>query len=207
MDNVQRLAAARHYWDDEAATFDHEPDHGLRDPVVHRAWTNLLVNWLPPVRAEILDIGCGTGSLSVLLAGLGHAVTGIDLSPTMVAHAELKALAAGHRIAFTVMDASDPQLSTQRFDGILCRHLLWTLPEPALVLRRWMDMLAPGGRLLLIEGYWKTGGLHAHAVTQALPALLTNVLVQNLSDQSALWGGAVMDERYAVIADLPAIAS
>ncbi len=68
-------------------------------------------------------------------------------------------------------------------------------------------MLAPSGRLLLIEGYWYTGGgLHAQEVVEALPTSLTNVLVQNLSDQAALWGGEVTDERYAVIADLPAIA-
>ncbi len=207
LDNEQRRYEARQYWDNAAAVFDHEPDHGLRDPVVRRAWTELLVNWLPSAPVRILDIGCGTGSLSVLCAALGHAVTGIDLAPRMIAQAETKASAAGQRITFKVMDAANPQLAEPPFDVIVCRHLLWALPEPACALQRWVGMLAPGGRLLLIEGYWKTsGGLHAQAVVEALPAGLTNVLIQNLSDLPALWGGAVTDERYAVIADLPATA-
>ena len=63
--------------------------------------------------------------------------------------------------------------------------------------------LKPGGRLVLIEGYWNTGaGLHAQEIVEALPTALMNLAVQNLSDQPELWGGAVSDERYAVSADL-----
>ena len=75
-------------------------------------------------------------------------------------------------------------------------------PEPALVLRRWTDLLAPGGRLLLIEGCWHTGGgLHAEAVVAALPPAMVHVVVQPLSEQPDLWGGAVTDERYLVVAE------
>lgn len=194
----------RQYWDNAAATFDDEPDHGLRDPVVRQAWLELLTRWLPAGPVSILDIGCGTGSLSVMLAGLGHEVTGIDLSPAMIAQAEAKAKAAGQRVTLMVMGGAQPQLPPQRFDVIVCRHLLWALPEPALVLRRWVDLLAPGGRLLLIEGYWETGGgLHSQQIVEALPSSLTRVLVQELSNQPTLWGRKVTDERYAVIADLP----
>jgi 2-polyprenyl-3-methyl-5-hydroxy-6-metoxy-1,4-benzoquinol methylase len=193
----------RQYWDDAAATFDDEPDHGLRDPVVRQAWLELLTRWLPAGPVSILDIGCGTGSLSVMLAELGHKVTGIDLSPAMIAQAEAKVRAAGQQVTLMVMDGAQPQLLPQRFDVIVCRHLLWALPEPALVLRRWVDLLAPGGRLLLIEGYWNTGGLHSQEIVEALPSSLTGTLVQELSNRPALWGHTVTDERYAVIVDLP----
>ena len=57
-------------------------------------------------------------------------------------------------------------------------HLLWALREPAQVLQRWVNLLVPGGRLILIEGYWHTGGgLHAEEVTEALPIIL-NVLCE-----------------------------
>jgi len=62
------------YWDDQADTFDEEADHGLRDPQVREAWRRLLLAHLPAAPAAIADIGCGTGSLSVLLAGEGYAV-------------------------------------------------------------------------------------------------------------------------------------
>lgn len=190
------------YWDSAAATFDNEPDHGLRDPAVRRAWRDLLLPWLPPAPAPLLDIGCGTGSLTLLLAQLGYQMTGIDFAPAMVAQAQAKAQAAGHAIPFYVMDAAQPHLPAQHFALILCRHLLWALPEPDLVLQRWTELLLPGGRLLLIEGYWHTGGgLHAEAVVATLPSAIVNVVVQPLSAQSELWGSAVTDERYLVAAD------
>lgn len=205
MKNNQSLDEARQYWESVAATFDDEPDHGLRDPIVRHAWRDLLLPLLPPTSATILDIGCGTGSLSILLATLGHTVTGIDFAPAMIAQAQAKAQDAGQPITFQVMDAAHPQFPPQSFAVILCRHLLWALPEPSQVLQRWVDLLAPGGRLLLIEGYWHTGGgLHAPEVVAALSVGLTNVAVQQLSDQPTLWGGAVTDERYLVIADRPA---
>jgi 2-polyprenyl-3-methyl-5-hydroxy-6-metoxy-1,4-benzoquinol methylase len=183
--------------------FDEEPDHGLHDPQVRRAWTELLQAWLPPAPAPILDIGCGTGSLSVVLAGQGYQVTGIDLSPAMLAQAEAKATAQGCSIDFLVMDAAAPQLPVRHFAVIVCRHLLWALPEPALVLQRWIDLLKSNGRLVLIEGYWHTGaGLHAEDLVKILPASFANVSVQNLGDRPELWNGEVTDERYAIVAEL-----
>ena len=200
--NEKRLFESRQYWDNQAATFDNEPDHGLHDASVREAWANLFVRLLPSSRSAILDVGCGTGSLSVLLASLGHSVTGIDLSPAMIAQAEAKAKTLGQRITFKVMDASNPDLSPQQFDVIVCRHLLWALPELAQILKRWADMLLLGGHFLLIEGLWWTGGgLHAEEIVSTLPPSLVNTTVQNLSDQPNLWGGEVADERYVVIAE------
>jgi 2-polyprenyl-3-methyl-5-hydroxy-6-metoxy-1,4-benzoquinol methylase len=202
MNIKQRLQETRQYWDNEAATFDNEPDHGLRDPVVREAWINLLVNWLPSAPVSVLDIGCGTGSLSIVLAGLNYAVTGIDLSEVMIARAKAKTKAAGYSIPFKVMDAFKPDFSPQQFDVIVCRHLLWALPEPAVALQRWSKILVPGGRLILIEGYWHTGaGLQSQQIIEALPFTFTAVTVKNLSDHSNLWGGEVSDERYIVIVD------
>jgi 2-polyprenyl-3-methyl-5-hydroxy-6-metoxy-1,4-benzoquinol methylase len=199
--NEQSLRETRRYWDNAATTFDDEPDHGLRDPIVRAAWTKVLSSWLPEPGGLILDIGCGTGSLSLLMAQLGHGVTGIDLAPAMIAQAEAKAEAAGQQIPFQVMDAAQPDFAPQQFEAIVCRHLLWTLPDPPAVLQRWAELLKPGGRLVLIEGFWQTGaGMHATAVMQAMPPPLTILAVQPLSDQPALWGGEVTDERYAVVA-------
>lgn len=202
MNESEALDHARRLWDEAAATFDNEPDHGLRNPVVHAAWRNLLAQWLPQAPKRVLDIGCGTGSLSVIMASDGHEVAGIDLSPEMIALANAKSLAAGQRISFQVMNAAYPRFAPQSFDVIVCRHLLWTLPEPPQVLARWATLLAPGGRLILIEGFWKTGaGLHAQQIVEALPSSINNVCVQELSNDSRFWGGEVSDERYIIIAD------
>lgn len=188
-------------WDQEAATFDEAPDHGLRDPTVRRAWNDLLLGYLPAQPITILDIGCGTGSLSLLLAEQGHSVTGLDFSPDMLAQARVKATTAGYAIPFLLQDAANPQIDSQRFDLILCRHLLWSLPQPAQVLQRWANLLQLGGQFILIEGFWHTGaGLHAQQIVDALPQSMALVKVDSLSGNPQLWGKTVTDERYAVVA-------
>jgi len=201
---TDHLDQSRQLWDAAAPTFDQEVDHGLIGPA-RAAWTQILRAALPLENAAILDIGSGTGSLSVVLAELGHTVTGIDISPEMIKRAQAKAAASGHAIDFRVMDAADPQFEPASFDAIVCRHLLWALPEPDKVLRRWVKLLMPAGRLALIEGFWSTGaGLHADQIVAALPPVLTNVAVQHLSQQADFWGSVMPDERYIVTARLPA---
>lgn len=195
------MSSSRQYWDNEAETFDSEPDHGLHDPKIRLAWLNLLREFLPSQSSDVLDIGCGTGSLSVILAELKHKVTGIDFSPKMIAKAQAKATQVGHDIAFHVMDAAKPNFSELSFDVVLCRHVLWALPEPEKVLLRWSNLLKPAGRMILIEGYWHTGGgLHAKDVVGMLPPNMSNIQIIDLSQQAALWGGTVNDERYIVAA-------
>jgi 2-polyprenyl-3-methyl-5-hydroxy-6-metoxy-1,4-benzoquinol methylase len=198
-----QLEETREIWDKEAANFDNEADHGLGQAHVRAAWKNLLESALPGKELGILDIGCGTGSLSILLAELGHTVTGVDLSPAMIALAEAKAKKAQQSIRFQVMDAAFPEFPSQQFDAIICRHLLWTLPEPEQVLQRWTKLVKPEGRLLLIEGFWHTGaGLHATDILAMLPESTSEVNLQNLSDQADFWGSAVTDERYIITAVL-----
>ncbi|MFH8466868.1 class I SAM-dependent methyltransferase [Streptomyces sp. NPDC017991] len=188
-------------WDVEADTFDDEPDHGLRDPAVREAWAARLRGWLPRGPSDVLDLGCGTGSLSLLASEARHRVTGVDLSPRMVGLARAKL--AGRDAAFLVGDAAAPPVGEQRFDVVLVRHVLWTLPEPGRVLRHWRGLLRPGGRLVLIEGVWGTVspvGIPADRLTALLAPLAEDVRVERLSDDSPLWGREVGDERYAVIA-------
>ncbi|MGW1975599.1 class I SAM-dependent methyltransferase [Streptomyces sp. NPDC001889] len=207
------------YWDAAAARFDEEPDHGLWAPGTHAAWAGRLASWLPPGPADVLDAGCGTGSLSRLPAGAGHRVTGVDLSPRMVERARAKLAAAGLRADFLVGDAADPPTGGRRFDVLLARHLMWTLPDPQSALREWTARLRPGGTLVLVEGRWResgdqratpyaagakalpwAGGIGADDLAAAVRPLVTGLRVEPLSGEAALWGRPVDDERYAVVA-------
>ncbi|MEU1186612.1 class I SAM-dependent methyltransferase [Streptomyces sp. NPDC005859] len=188
-------------WDTAAATFDEEPDHGLRDPEVRAAWDRRLRAWLPERACDVLDLGCGTGSLSLLAAEQGHRVTGVDLSPAMIDLARAKL--AGRDAVFLIGDAAAPPVGERRFDTLLVRHLLWTLPHPARVLRHWRGLLRPGGRLVLVEGVWGTVspvGIPADRLTALLAPLTDDARVERLSQDARLWGGPVPDERYAVVA-------
>ena len=185
-------------WDAEAAAFDDEPDHGLRDPVVREAWQSLLRSVVPPIPCRVADLGCGTGTLSLLLVEDGHEVHGVDFSPEMLRRAEAK-VGSFPGTRFLLGDAGDPPLLPGEYDVVLVRHVLWALPDPAAAVSRWIDLLAPEGRLVLIEGRWSTGaGLTADETSALLTAAGRSPRVLPLPDP-AYWGGRIDDERYAVV--------
>ncbi|WP_309055666.1 class I SAM-dependent methyltransferase, partial [Streptomyces sp.] len=168
--------------------------------------------------ADVLDVGCGTGSLSALLAGAGHRVTGVDLAPRMVEAARAKLAAAGLPGRFLVGDAAAPPTGEETFDVLLSRHLVWTLPDPAAALDTWVSRLRPGGVLLLVEGRWGEAdqsdepyvagaealpwhqGIRADDLADAVRPLVSDLRVHPLTTDTALWGGPVSDERYALVA-------
>lgn len=189
----------RSVWDEHAATFDDEPDHGLRDPVVRAAWTDLLLPLMPPAPSDVLDLGCGTGSLSLLLAAAGHRVRALDLSGEMLAAAAHKVSSAGLDVELTQGDAAEPPYPSSCCDVVLSRHVLWSLPEPDTALARWVGLLRPGGLLVLVEGSWSTGaGLAAADCAALVRAHRVEATVIPLT-APALWGRAVTDERYLVL--------
>ena len=191
-------------WDAEAPTFDEAPDHGLLDADVRGAWRDLLLGVLPASPADVVDLGCGTGTLAVLLAEHEYAVDALDFSPAMVRLAAAKLAAAAPRVRDLVTvregDAGDPGLAPASVDVVLCRHVLWALPDPVQVVRRWVAALRPGGRLVLVEGDWSTGaGLTAARCAEVVGESCTRVEVRRLPDPR-LWGREITDERYLVVA-------
>jgi ubiquinone/menaquinone biosynthesis C-methylase UbiE len=193
------MADTAGFWDGEASSFDDEADHGLRDPAVRDAWGALLRSVLPAPPAAVVDLGCGTGSLSVLLAAAGYTVTGIDFSRAMLVAALRKAADAGIVVTFRRGDASAPELEAASVDAVVVRHVTWALPDPADAIRRWAALLRPPGRLVLVEGQWSTGaGLSARALTDLVHPVIADIEVQPLTDP-ALWGGPITDERYVLV--------
>ena len=185
-------------WNAEAESFDEAPDHGLRDPAVREVWRSLLLGVLPPARARVADLGCGTGTLSLLLGEAGHTVDGVDFSPAMVRLAQAKG-AGVPGVHFIEADAAAPPLETGAYDAVLCRHVLWALPDPAAALARWIELLAPGGRLVLVEGRWfNDAGLSA-AQTLALVAAAGREAQLIRLPESIYWGREIDDERYLVV--------
>ena len=81
----QQVAA---HWDRRAAHFDEDFGHSIP----HRGRARRLGPYLDLIlpagdALEALDIGCGTGFLSLELAFLGHRVTGVDFASSMIAQA------------------------------------------------------------------------------------------------------------------------
>jgi SAM-dependent methyltransferase len=141
----------RAYWDRDSHTYDNADTHWPRSPAVNAAWRGALVRLLPPPPARVLDIGAGTGFLSLTLARLGYQVTAADSAPGMLE--KLKAKATGLDVEAVETDASQPPDGP--FDAVVQRHLIWTLPDPAKALAAWRQA-APEGRLVLVESIWGT---------------------------------------------------
>jgi ubiquinone/menaquinone biosynthesis C-methylase UbiE len=116
-------------------------------------WVELLGDLLPPAPADVLDVGTGTGFVATIAAGLGHRVTGTDLSEPMLAEARR----SQPTISFVRGDAVAPAFTNGSFDAIVSRHLFWTLRDPAAALAAWHRLLRPGGRVVVIDGFWFDG--------------------------------------------------
>jgi SAM-dependent methyltransferase len=143
----------REFWDDDAQTYDDAKSHAISDPIEAAAWRAALLEALPERGARVLDVGAGTGSLSLLAAELGFDVTALDLSTAMLAGAEQKAEDRGLvGMTFVVGSATDPPKGP--FDAVMQRHVLWTVPDPVGALRAWRSVTKPDGRLVLFEGVW-----------------------------------------------------
>src|SRR5215472_8651986 len=85
----------REFWDEDAATYDKSPAHYPQRPQEQAAWAATLRHLLPAPPAAVLDMGAGTGFLSLLLAAQGYQVTAADISPGMLARLRAKAADRG----------------------------------------------------------------------------------------------------------------
>ena len=110
------------YWNQRSAAFSQLRLQEAAGPN-GEAWRTLLQEHLPDRRLSILDIGTGAGFFPLLLAPLGHEVTGVDLSEKMVQEARKNCLAAGVPARFRKMDAQALDFADESFDVILSRNL------------------------------------------------------------------------------------
>jgi ubiquinone/menaquinone biosynthesis C-methylase UbiE len=150
----------RDYWDRDSDTYDETRSHSISDALEAAAWRQALADALPQPGSKVLDVGAGTGALSLLAAELGYEVTALDLSPGMLGRAELKARERGidERMRFVV--GSGTEAPEGPFDAVMERHVLWTLPDPVRALARWREV---SSRLVLFEGVWGEDDLRSRA--------------------------------------------
>ena len=99
-----------------------------------------------------LDIGCGPGFFSILLARDGHSVTAVDYSEGMLAEAQRNFTEAGVSVELLRGDAQSLPFPDGSFDYIVSRNLVWDLEDPERAYREWLRLLKPGGRLCIVDG-------------------------------------------------------
>jgi SAM-dependent methyltransferase len=125
---------------------------------------SFLLKHVPSDCREALEIGCGTGSFSRLLATRCDRVLALDLSPQMIRIARERS-GRFHDIGFQVADIMSYELPAGRFDCIVTVATLHHLPLAEMLLKM-KDALRFGGRLLVLDLF--RGETLADAVTGAL---------------------------------------
>ena len=127
----------------------------------HQVWGGVLFEQISrqyperkPGELSVLDIGCGPGFFSVILAEMGYQVTAVDYTESMLKEARNNAGIWRDRICFLRMNAEQLEFPENRFDVIVTRNLTWNLPHPEKAYGEWCRVLKPGGLLLNFDANW-----------------------------------------------------
>jgi ubiquinone/menaquinone biosynthesis C-methylase UbiE len=131
---------------------------------------------------QVLDVGCGTGTLAVKAAQKGAQVTGLDLSPAMLRLAEEKARAAGVEVHFRRGYAQSPPLDDEPFDAITATFALSEMSpdEAEMVVADMAVRLKAGGRMIVADEAGPTNFLLrlSSGLQRAVVALLTFIAIE-----------------------------
>ncbi len=143
----------RAYWGKRAETFDFSSGHRIRSTGEFDAWTRLIARHAPIGPGDrVLELGSGTGEVTRVLLGFGCCVDAIDLCEPMIARARAKHV--GSAVRFHLGDAENTMMPDDRYDVVICRHLVWTLVDPQAALKDWLRVLKPGGAVVVVDGDW-----------------------------------------------------
>lgn len=156
-------------WNTHADTYDSAHAHGVSSPAEQERWNKLFAG---KQGASLLDVGCGTGFVSLVAARAGLRVTGVDWSEGMMEKAKQKAAEEGLDIQFACSATENLPFAEERFQILTARNVMWTLTEPVSAFREWYRVLAPGG-CVMADYAPRKGAVEAHhyrlEVEQQLP--------------------------------------
>ena len=137
---------------------DHDNLEDFRDPETYDVEDAgyeedypLTAQWARKQGGPLLDLGCGTGRMALRLAAEGYEVTGVDITPEMLARARQKAAAQSLSIEWVLADARAFRLE-QQFSFIYMLENVWqfflTRADQEAMLARVREHLLPGGCFL-----------------------------------------------------------
>lgn len=143
LDDVARM------WDSNAAIWD--AGLGSDGDDTRRYWSDdaLLTMLGPPDGRHLLDLGCGNGYLSRILAARGAEVVGVDMSEAMLSHAATYPVDGGcvRYVRSSITDLSD--LPPDHFDGAVSNYVLHDVADYEQALSEVNRVLRPGASLVL----------------------------------------------------------
>ncbi|MDQ2986667.1 MAG: class I SAM-dependent methyltransferase [Armatimonadota bacterium] len=134
------------HWDVAAERYRTSSWHSNEAALSH------LVDAVVPINGRVLDVATGAGHAALALAPHAEAVTATDTSPRMLEVAQAEALRRGlSNVAVELADAQNLPFENGAFELVVCRTAAHHFHEPLKFLGEAHRVLAPSGRLLLID--------------------------------------------------------
>jgi SAM-dependent methyltransferase len=119
----------------------------------HRDIQRTLIHWIGLRDTyDVLDVGCGAGHFLLLLAQRVRWVTGLDVSESMLKRAQLNA--EDHQVdnaSFVPGNVRQLPFGDERFDLVVCMHLLFMLANPEIAIREMLRVVKPDGEVILVN--------------------------------------------------------
>ncbi|MCO8275799.1 methyltransferase domain-containing protein [Actinoplanes sp. TRM 88003] len=136
---------ARQVWDKAAPAYDRQI------VFLERVWFTGAREWIGArAQGRVLDVAVGTGR-NLPFYGAGTTISGIELSPVMLAQARQRAAELGRAADLREGDAEHLPYAEGSFDTVVCALSLCTIPDPRTAVAEMHRVLVPGGRLLLVD--------------------------------------------------------
>jgi phosphatidylethanolamine/phosphatidyl-N-methylethanolamine N-methyltransferase len=121
-------------------------------------------------KGRVLEVGVGTG-LSLPCYGAHLTITGIDLSPEMLAKAQDKVerKKLDNVVALHEMDAGALAFPDESFDTVVAMYVMTVVPEPERVMRELERVCAPGGEVILVNHFSQEEGVRGFVERKLAP--------------------------------------
>jgi SAM-dependent methyltransferase len=152
------------------------------------------VTGLPPGRA--LDVGCGEGADAVWLARRGWEVTALDVSGLALDRARQHARDAAVSVTWVHAGLVEAGLPARSFDLVSAQYAVLKKTPGAVAERTLLDLVAPGGALLVVHHDLQGEPLHDGGIDPSLYALPGDI--EALLDESE-WRVEVSERRPRVV--------
>ncbi|AKB78913.1 hypothetical protein MSHOH_2430 [Methanosarcina horonobensis HB-1 = JCM 15518] len=143
-------------WSADAGSYDQVIQKQLSNKKDVKHWQDELCLVLGEEPLNVLDVGCGPGFFTIMLARLKHNVTSVDGAEGMVERVRInikkEALNAKVYKGDAVLLDKEKENS---FDAIVSRDVVWTLYDPEKAFMRWKNLLKPGGKIVIYDGNYR----------------------------------------------------
>lgn len=127
------------------------PGYDTQIALFEKIWFGGGRQWLGArAQGRVLEVAIGTG-LNLPHYPADATITGIELSPAMLAIARRRAADLGRAVDLRTGDAQTLPFPDASFDTVLCALSLCTIPDPVAAIGQMKRVLVPGGRLLLLD--------------------------------------------------------